>query len=84
VHHGTVTRVLAQAGLPKIDGRQRPSKVDPYLPLILETLKKYPLCRGRHSGYYAAQRTMPSGSRTTCRCLDTASLAKQSPPLHSA
>jgi transposase len=42
VHHGTVTRVLAQAGLPKIDGRQRPSKVDPYLPLILETLKKYP------------------------------------------
>jgi transposase len=42
VHHGTVTRVLAQAGLPKIDGPQRPSKVDPYLPLILETLKKYP------------------------------------------
>jgi hypothetical protein len=37
VHHGTVTRVLAQAGLPKIDGPQRPSKVDPYLPLILET-----------------------------------------------
>jgi transposase len=42
VHHGTVTRVLAQAGLPRIDRPQRPSKVDPYLPLILETLKKYP------------------------------------------
>jgi transposase len=42
VHHGTVTRVLAQAGLPRTDGPQRPSKVDPYLPLILETLKKYP------------------------------------------
>jgi hypothetical protein len=38
VHHGTVTRVLAQAGLPRIDRPQRPSKVDPYLPLILETL----------------------------------------------
>ena len=42
VHHGTVTRVLAQAGLPRIDRPQRPSKVDPYLPLILETLQKYP------------------------------------------
>jgi transposase len=42
VHHGTVTRVLAQAGLPRIDGPQRRSKVDPYLPLILETLKMYP------------------------------------------
>jgi transposase len=42
VHHGTVTRVLAQAGLPRTDPPQRASKVDPYLPLILETLQKYP------------------------------------------
>jgi transposase len=42
VHHGTVTRVLAQAGLPRTDPPQRGSKVDPYLPLILETLQKYP------------------------------------------
>jgi transposase len=42
VHSGTVTRVLAQAGLPRTDAPQRPSKVDPYLPLILETLQKYP------------------------------------------
>ena len=42
VHHGTVTRVLAQAGLPRTDPPQRGSKVDPYLPVILETLQKYP------------------------------------------
>jgi transposase len=42
VHHGTVTRVLAQAGLPRTDPPRRRSKVDPYLPLILETLQKYP------------------------------------------
>jgi transposase len=42
LHHGTVTRVLAQAGLPRTDAPQRPSKIDPYLPLIHETLQKYP------------------------------------------
>ena len=31
VHHGTVTRVLAQAGLPRIRSA-RPSQIDPYLP----------------------------------------------------
>jgi transposase len=42
VHHGTVTRVLAQAGLPRTEPQQRRLKIDPYLPLILETLQKYP------------------------------------------
>jgi transposase len=45
VHHSTVTRVLAQAGLPRTDTLQRPRKIDPYLPLILETLQKYPKLR---------------------------------------
>jgi hypothetical protein len=35
VHHGTVTRVLAQAGLPRTDPPRR-SQVEPYLPFILE------------------------------------------------
>ena len=42
VHHGTVHRVLAQAGLPRIGGLQRPSQIDAYLPFIHETLKKFP------------------------------------------
>lgn len=42
VHHSTVSRVLAQAGLPRIGAPQRPSALDPYLPFILETLEKFP------------------------------------------
>ena len=41
VHYGTVQRVLRQAGLPGI-GKVRASRIDPYLPFIHETLKKFP------------------------------------------
>jgi transposase len=41
VHYGTVARVLARAGLPRL-GRPRPSRIDPYLPFILATLEKFP------------------------------------------
>jgi transposase len=42
LHHTTVQRVLAQAGLaPKVVA-QRPSIVDPYLPFMIEVLTKYP------------------------------------------
>ena len=44
VHHATVARVLARAGLPRI-GRPRPSRVDPYLPFILATLE---VCRPQY------------------------------------
>jgi transposase len=40
VHHGTVTRVLAQAGL-RIRSARR-SQIEPYLPFILETLTRFP------------------------------------------
>jgi transposase len=42
LHHGTVQRVLAQAGLPRLQSAPRPSPLDPYLPLIRETLEKFP------------------------------------------
>lgn len=42
VHRGTVQRVLAQAGLPRIGAVLRPSQIDAYLPFIQETLKKFP------------------------------------------
>jgi transposase len=45
VHRDTVTRVLAQAGLPRLAALHRPSKVDPYLPFIHETLSKFPTLR---------------------------------------
>ncbi len=42
VHHSVVRRVLAQAGLPRIGPAKRPSPIDAYLPLIRETLEKFP------------------------------------------
>jgi transposase len=42
VHRGTVQRVLAQAGLPRVGAVLRPSQIDAYLPFIHETLKKFP------------------------------------------
>ncbi|HET9954838.1 MAG TPA: IS21 family transposase [Polyangiaceae bacterium] len=48
VHHTTVQRVLAQAGLEPQRVSQRPSMSDPYTPFIVETLEKYPsLCASR-------------------------------------
>jgi len=42
VHHGTVARVLAQAGLPRIGPPARHSQIEPYLPFIHQTLEKFP------------------------------------------
>ncbi len=41
-HHATVDRVLSQAGLPKAERPRRASKLDPYLPFIIQTLEQYP------------------------------------------
>jgi len=42
VHHGTVARVLAHAGVVPSAARRRPSQIDAYLPFIHETLTKFP------------------------------------------
>jgi transposase len=42
VHHSVVTRVLAQAGLPRIGPPARPSQIDAYLPFIRQTLDTFP------------------------------------------
>ena len=42
IHHGTVDRVLTQAGLPRLDRPRRPSLIDHFLPFILDTLKQFP------------------------------------------
>jgi transposase len=42
VHRSVVQRVLAQAGLPASRAAPRPSRIDPYLPLIRATLEKFP------------------------------------------
>lgn len=42
VHHSTVDRVLCQAGLPKPERSKRGSILEPFYPLIVETLAQYP------------------------------------------
>lgn len=42
LHHDTVRRVLANAGVTFARHSIRPSKADPYVPFILETLAKFP------------------------------------------
>jgi transposase len=45
VHHDAVRRVLAQAGVAEGMRTIRPSMVDPFVPLIAQTLEKYPRLR---------------------------------------
>ena len=45
VHHGTVRRVLAQAGVPAAVPAVRATLVDPYRAFILQSLEKYPSLR---------------------------------------
>ncbi len=42
VHHSTVSRVLSQAGVPKARRANQASILDPYTPMIIETLEQYP------------------------------------------
>lgn len=60
VHHGTVERILRQDGLPRI-GVARPSNIDPYLPFILETLKKFPTLRASRLYIMVEQRGYQGG-----------------------
>ncbi len=58
IHHSAVERVLAGAGLPK-PARSRPSIVDPYIPFILETFKKYPRLTAARLYYMVKERGYP-------------------------
>jgi transposase len=61
VHHSTVRRVLAQAGIAAGKQASRPSIADPYIPLIVETLEKYPRLRASRLYEMAKQRGYPGG-----------------------
>lgn len=47
VHHTTVQRVLRQSGVEPAEVTSRPSKVEPFIALIVETLAKYPRLNAR-------------------------------------
>jgi transposase len=61
VHHSTVMRVLAQAGLEAGLSSPRPSIADPYIPFIVEQLKKYPRLRASRLHQMVKERGYPGG-----------------------
>jgi len=59
VHHGTVRRVLAQAGIPVAKSTPRASIVEPYRAFIVETLMKYPTLRASRLYQMVRERGYP-------------------------
>jgi len=56
IHHTTVDRVLCQAGMPKAERTRKASIVDPYHPMIIETLEQYPRLSAAKNGATPAGR----------------------------
>ena len=61
VHHSTVRRVLAQAGLPDTPKTVREAITAPYLAFMLETLTKYPTLRASRLYQMVKERGYPGG-----------------------
>ena len=61
LHHSTVERVIAQAGIPKPERAQRPSIIDPYLPFIVETLQQFPTLTAARLYQMALERGFSGG-----------------------
>ncbi len=61
IHHSVVDRVLAHAGLPKIERTRRASIIDPYLPFIIETLNEFPTLTAVRLYEMARQRGFTGG-----------------------
>jgi transposase len=62
IHHGTVRRVLAQAGIALAKTTARPSMVDPYLAFIAETFAKYPTLRASRLYAMVRERGYPGAA----------------------
>ena len=71
VHHSTVERVLGEAGVKREHRRpRRPSKLDPYMGFITETLERFPhpdrrsaVRHGQGEGLRGRPRPLPTPHR---------------------
>jgi len=62
LHHTTVRRVLAQAGVPvQAHAKPRSSLLDPYLPFVREVLEKYPRLHASRLYAMVKERGYPGG-----------------------
>jgi transposase len=62
VHHTTVERVLGDGGAPRTARPCRPSIADPFVPLIVETLERYPKLTASRLFEMVRQRGYPGSS----------------------
>jgi transposase len=62
LHHSTVSRVLAQAGVPVAQTTPRSSIVDPYRAFMVQTLTKYPTLRASRLHTMVRERGYPGGA----------------------
>jgi transposase len=62
LHHGTVRRVLSQAGVALAGSAARPMLVDPYRVFIRETLEKYPSLRASRLYQMVRERGYPGAA----------------------
>lgn len=62
LHHSTVERVIAQAGIPKPERTTRSSIIDPYIPFIIKTLQQFPTLSAARLYQMALERGYPGGS----------------------
>ncbi len=61
VHRDTVRRVLATAGAPQAPAVPAPSKLEPYLPFLIETLRQYPTLTAKRLYGMACERGYVGG-----------------------
>ena len=62
IHHSTVSRVLARAGVPVAPTTPHRSIVDPYRAFMVETLTKYPTLRASRLHTMVRERGYPGGA----------------------
>lgn len=62
VHHGTVKRVLSETGVDKTEVLVYPSIIDPFLPFILEQLKRFPTLTASRLYHMVVERGYTGGS----------------------
>ncbi len=61
VHHGVVRRVLAQSGVQEAVKIKRPCMIEPFLPFIKQTLKRYPRLTASRLYQMVRERGYPGG-----------------------
>ena len=80
VHHSTVERVLGEAGVERERQRpRRPSKLDPYMAFITETLERFPTLTAARLFDMVKARGYPASPSTTASARQGTRRARMSP-----